>query len=203
VTRRPAPRSLFPALAVLGLALPALGGCDDFNRAIGREKVVPDEFAVVSRAPLAIPPDFALRPPRFGAQRPQEAAPADQARQTVFKLGDQQASLPPAAATRSAGEAALLQDAGAGTAPADIRKLVDTDSQNTGEMQNGFIDKLAFWRKDQKLGPTDSVIDPAAEAERLKASKTGGQTATSGLDGRPTIEKSGSSGILSWFGRLF
>src|SRR5487761_2651236 len=79
----------------------ALGGCDALNPAIGKDKVVPDEFAVVSRAPLAIPPDFSLRPPRIGAQRPQEQTPVDQARQTVFRAGeDAKANLPPAAATR-------------------------------------------------------------------------------------------------------
>jgi hypothetical protein len=184
-----------------------LGGCDDFYRAIGKEKVVPDEFAVVSRAPLAIPPDFALRPPRFGAQRPQEVAPTDQARQTVFRAGDQQAALPPAAETRSVGETALLHDAGAGSSPADIRKLVDSEAQDSGEMSDSFVDKLAFWRKDQKLGATDNVIDPTAEAERLRALKAGGQTASSGLDGTPTIErtnaaKSSSPGFFSWVGNL-
>ena len=191
----------------LALAAAALAGGDDFMRAIGKEKVVPDEFAVVSRAPLAVPPDFALRPPRFGAQRPQEVAPTDQARQTVFRAGDQQASLPPAAQTRSEGETVLLNDAGAGGSPADIRKLVDSEAQDSGEMSDSFIDKLAFWRKEQKLGATDNVIDPTTEAERLKALKTGGQTASSGLDGTPTIERTNSGkvsspGFFSWVGNL-
>src|SRR5665213_82016 len=83
------------------VAATPLGGCDSINRALGREKVVPDEFAVVSRAPLAIPPDYSLRPPRIGALRPQEAAPVDQARQTVFRAGEPQTALPPAADQRS------------------------------------------------------------------------------------------------------
>ena len=33
---------------------------------------MPDEFAVESRAPLTVPPDFDLRPPEPGAPRPQE-----------------------------------------------------------------------------------------------------------------------------------
>src|SRR5271163_1852985 len=98
------------ALGALLLAAASLGGCDDFMRAIGREKVVPDEFAVVSRAPLAVPPDFSLRPPRIGAQRPQEVAAVDQARQTVFRAGAQgDSALPPAAGARSPGEDELLR----------------------------------------------------------------------------------------------
>src|ERR1051326_8023507 len=37
----------------------------------------PAEFAVESRAPLTIPPDFELRPPAPGASRPQEVTAAE------------------------------------------------------------------------------------------------------------------------------
>ena len=60
-------RSSFLLVAALGAATLPLGGCDSFNRALGLEKVVPDEFAVVSRATLAVPPDYSLRPPRPGS----------------------------------------------------------------------------------------------------------------------------------------
>jgi len=208
-------RSGYFALASAVLAAASLGGCQDFNRAIGREKVVPDEFAVVSRAPLAIPPDFSLRPPRVGAQRPQEAAPVDQARQTVFRAGeDQQATLPPAAEQRSPGEGELLREAGAASAPTDIRQLVDTEAQSSSELSDGFVDKLAFWRKD-KPSAADQVIDPTQEAERLKSLKdaktanppanaaTQAQAAPTGLASAPTIERTKPASSSSWFGRLF
>jgi hypothetical protein len=203
------------------VAAAALGGCDSFYRAIGTEKVVPDEFAVVSRAPLAVPPDFSLRPPRLGAQRPQEQAPVDQARQTVFRAGDQdKGNLPPAAATRSDGEGALLREAGAADAPKDIRQLVETDATTSNDMSDRFVDTLAFWRKDQKLGPTDDVINPVAESERLKDARDkdeGADDATKALDtpagsagapaalaSAPRIERTGGSGSSSssssWFG---
>ena len=56
-----------------------LSACDSFKKAIGLEKTSPDEFAVESRAPLTIPPDFDLRPPQPGAVRPQEVSSADKA----------------------------------------------------------------------------------------------------------------------------
>jgi len=193
------------------VAATSLGGCDAFYRAIGREKVVPDEFAVVSRAPLAIPPDYSLRPPRFGAQRPQEEAPVDQARQTVFRAGeDAKSNLPPAADNRSAGEGELLKEAGAASAPKDIRQLVETDASSTAGMSDGFIDKLAFWRKDEpKLGPTDAVIDPVAESQRIQDQKESGQSASAApaspaLAGKPVIERTGASDKSSgWFSWLF
>ena len=190
------------------VAAASLGGCDAFYRAIGKEKVVPDEFAVVSRAPLAIPPDYSLRPPRFGAQRPQEVAPVDQARQTVFRAGeDAKADLPPAADNRSAGEGELLKQAGVAAAPANIRELVETDASSAGDVDSSIIDKLAFWRKEQKPGPTDAVINPVEEAQRLqdkKDGKTGASPlpASPALAGQPVIERTGadkkSSGWFSW-----
>ena len=47
------------------------------------DQVGPDEFAVESRAPLTIPPDFALRPPQPGAPRPQETTAAERARKVI------------------------------------------------------------------------------------------------------------------------
>src|SRR5690554_5294054 len=45
------------------------------------------EFTVVKRAPLSLPPEYALRPPEPGAPRPQEPSPTAQARQQVLGTG--------------------------------------------------------------------------------------------------------------------
>ena len=74
------------AVACLGASL-ALAGCTDFRRALGMDRVGPDEFMVESRAPLTIPPEFDLRPPQPGALRPQEATPADRARKVIDTAG--------------------------------------------------------------------------------------------------------------------
>ena len=47
---------------VLATCLLGLGGCSDFNKAIGKQKSAPDEFEVVVRPPLSLPPQFAVRP---------------------------------------------------------------------------------------------------------------------------------------------
>jgi hypothetical protein len=88
------PRS-FPLLALLP-ALLLLGGCgDEVKKTFGLGKNPPDEFQVVRRAPLALPPDFSLRPPQPGAARPQETALADQARRTVLEQDQAAAAAPP------------------------------------------------------------------------------------------------------------
>jgi hypothetical protein len=64
-----------------------LCGCSNFKQVIGIEAQAPDEFAVESRAPLTVPPEFDLRPPAPGAPRPQDANPAATAQQAMNAAG--------------------------------------------------------------------------------------------------------------------
>lgn len=76
------------AVSILCLAGSSLiAGCSDFKKSIGIEPSLPDEFAVESRAPLTIPPDFDLRPPTPGAPRPQEKSSDQQAKQLIEQAG--------------------------------------------------------------------------------------------------------------------
>jgi Protein of unknown function (DUF3035) len=69
------------------LLLLALPGCSDVRSLLGMDRGGPDEFAVESRAPLLIPPDFNLRPPTPGATRPNEVTAAERARQVIDSAG--------------------------------------------------------------------------------------------------------------------
>ncbi|HEX8445811.1 MAG TPA: DUF3035 domain-containing protein [Sphingomonas sp.] len=91
-----------------GLAMLALSACGGGNKGgVFAGRSGPDEFAVARRAPLVVPPDFALVPPKPGAPRPQEADSGTQALTALF--GGQ--------AQRSAGETGLLGAAGRVTEP--------------------------------------------------------------------------------------
>jgi hypothetical protein len=84
-------RAIKLPLILLAVASIAAGltvaGCGDFRRAIGMDRVGPDEFLVESRAPLTIPPEFDLRPPQPGAPRPQEVTATDRARRVIDTAG--------------------------------------------------------------------------------------------------------------------
>jgi hypothetical protein len=64
----------------LGLASALLAGCT----ANGLDRERPDEFAVARNAPLVVPPDFALTPPRPGEASPAATDSRTQAIQTLF-----------------------------------------------------------------------------------------------------------------------
>ncbi len=94
--------------AVLPLAMLALAGCNGKPKGVfAAGSASPDEFAVGRAAPLVVPPDFALVPPRPGQPRPQEADSSTQALSALF--GGEK--------TASAGESALTQQAGNSATP--------------------------------------------------------------------------------------
>jgi hypothetical protein len=121
-------------IVALVAAAAASSGCSSLRQAVGAEKVAPDEFRVVTRAPLQRPPDYALRPPRPGEARPQELGPSEEARMALFgqDLGQD----------ASAGERRLVASAGAETAPSDIRETVDFEGANIVYRDRAFADRV-------------------------------------------------------------
>jgi hypothetical protein len=73
---------LASALAALSVAM-LLTGCGG-GRKGAFDRARPNEFAVQRNAPLVVPPDFALVPPRPGAPRPQDVDSQGQAMQALF-----------------------------------------------------------------------------------------------------------------------
>ena len=103
-------RKVILATGLSAVAL-ATAGCSHNRQAGVFGHARPDEFAVSRSAPLVIPPDFALAPPRPGAPRPQEADSSTQALQALFG----------GPAPRSNGEKAVIGQAGANNAVPGVR----------------------------------------------------------------------------------
>ncbi len=165
----------------------SLGACDTIRKVAGVDKTAPDEFTVISRAPLDLPPDFSLRPPKAGALRPQETTPTQTARQTVFRAGEKSDAAISAAlaiGNRSNGEVALLKQAGAGGIDPNIRQIVNQENSKLLETDRSFVDTLVFWKAPAEPGV---VVDPTREAQRLRENASVGKAVTEGET--PTIER--------------
>ncbi len=177
---------LMPVVALAAGLLAGLGGCQNVKEQLGLTKQSPDEFRVLSRAPLSLPPDYNLRPPEPGAPRPQVGTPTQQARQAVFRASDrQQASLEPVAGDgRSRGELALLQQAGADEADPSIRQIVNEETSALQAASQSFIERLVFWRD---APPPGYVVDAEGESKRLQENAALGRPATDGAT--PTVER--------------
>ncbi|EGF89552.1 hypothetical protein ABI_39680 [Asticcacaulis biprosthecium C19] len=155
-----------------GLALLAglgLTGCESTKSALGLNKVVPDEFRVVTKAPLVVPPDYALRPPAPGEPRPQELQPESAARQALLGQRD--------AVNRTQGEQLFVAQAGAEKADPLARYVVDDEFGDLTYKDASFADTVLFWRKkdttvagsNTAIGAEVAQVDAVAEAERVKA----------------------------------
>jgi hypothetical protein len=175
-------------LAALAIGLPlATGGCTSVKQTLGLTKQSPDEFRVVSRAPLSMPPDYNLRPPTPGAPRPQEGTPRDQAAAAVFQYTTTTGGLPAdaippigegeAETAQSSGESALLQSAGASGVDPNIRQLVDNETAEDEASSRTLADTLVFWREPEPYG---EVVDPTAEQKRLQENAALGKPVTEG-----------------------
>lgn len=183
-------------IGILCLATLALGiaGCDGARSAIGLDKQAPDEFAVVTRAPLSMPPDYGLRPPTPGAERPQERTVRNEARDILLRSS----RLTPQDAVRTAvasgrltpGEAAFLARAGALNVDPAIRQTVNRESTAVAEATAGMLDKVLFWQKADEPG---TIVDPEKEARRLREARAMGDAVNDGEV--PVIERK-QRGIL-------
>lgn len=158
-------RKTISACAMLSLlALSACGNGDaNVKEELGLKVAPPDEFSVVTRAPLSVPPDYTLRPPRPGAERPMEISVREQAKKTVFGVDDV-ASNQPAAADPANSE--FMSKLGAGTADPAIRSSLDSEMVALDKKDQPAAEKLLFWKEKEPRGKT---IDPVEEQKRLQA----------------------------------
>jgi hypothetical protein len=171
------------ATATLIAAAFAVSGCAAISQAAGSGKIAPDEFRVVSKAPLVVPPEFNLRPPRPGEARPLELRPDMQARSAVFGVS--------VGGNASPGERQLVTTLGATNADPRIREILDSETGNLARKPDSFADRLLG----RGIGPMASPaeIDASTEAARLRSEQAAIQTATGG--GTPTIQQNRSRAI--------
>ena len=176
-------RGLVLGLGALALAA-TLSACEGgIGDALGLGKNAPDEFAVVRSAPLTLPPDFTLRPPRPGEARPNEESVREQAKVALFNEAGALA-IDDSSAAATQGEAAFIERAGAADVDPNIRHIVDREFSGYASEDESFIDSLLFWQEEQLPG---EVVDAGAEAERLRENAEAGKPMTAGET--PTIKR--------------
>jgi len=199
-------RHLFHFGIVCAIAA-SVAGCDSIRQAAGQDKQSPDEFAIQTRAPLAVPPSFDLKAPQPGAPRPQDADVSLRAQQALT------GSAPTRPATE--GENALLANAGADKGDPAIRSQLMTEQRErrSAAARYSYADAILFWHG----APVDNgqPLDAAEESKRLNESRITTAETTTGApkpdaaapaepakaDDKPVIEKDDKSG--GWFSGWF
>lgn len=169
--------------------LTGLAGCSgSVQESLGLGKRQPDEFQVVRRAPLVLPPDFNLRPPAPGATGPATQDVSTQAQQILTGQSPSTSTSPsipqvPAETRQSQGEQALLAQSSVQAQP-DIRQLLVQEDAELVDLDAGrFLFILNFQR--DAMRPKPNVLDPVAEAQRLRAQQAGNQVITERIGSQP------------------
>jgi hypothetical protein len=169
------------AAALIAVASVALTGCDTLREAAGMNKMAPDEFAVTTKAPLVIPPDFNLRPPRPGAVPINQVDPTDAAEAALF--GDPAAAAAPGAATVSVAEQQLLGNSRIQAADPQIRQNLASDNQNMVGADDSFTNSVLFWQR--PAADNGQPVNADAEARRADQSRAGQPPAPGAAPGTP------------------
>ena len=171
---------------LVGVFVSSIAGCGGVKKELGLEKKAPDEFTVVRNAPLSLPPDYNLRPPKPGELGNQKQTQRDQARLLL--------TVPEKPAKGTSGEQALLSHLEASNPDPTIRQKVDADANILATDDRGFVEKMMFWQKKSEPG---TIVDAAGEAKRLKENKEAGKKPTDG--DTPVIEIKRSTGGIRLF----
>lgn len=153
------------------LVVVLLPGCADIKNVLSFPRIGPDEFTVVTGKPLLLPPDFTLRPPAHGAADASRRA-QEAAQEALFSEGS---SGDGSGDDMTTGEAALLEQLGSSQA---LQEIADAGGEEDEAM----------------------IVDPEAEAERLRANEEAGVAPTEGAT--PTRTEPGKS-IFSDFWNFF
>jgi len=136
------PSPPFLRLALLGLGLTALAGCQSLRDEAGLSRQAPDEFAVTTKAPLIIPPDFNLRPPAPGAAPLNQTDPTASAEVAMFNTEDPAIAAAQMQGNYTPGERMLLAHAGVQNADPTIRAQLQSDERNMQGADSSFTDRI-------------------------------------------------------------
>ena len=148
-----------------GLAVAVvLCGCQSIRQATGAEKTPPDEFTVLTKSPLIIPPDYNLRPPQPGIASRNDP----DADETGANLALPTANAATLGTAYSDGEKLLLSKTNALSVDPNIRKTITSDV-GLEDQGPAFAQKVLFQGADppKPAAPapaTGAPMTPAAAA---------------------------------------
>ncbi len=147
-------------LLAAGAAISMLSACSSLSS----NSATPNEFRVVKKAPLVVPPDYSLRPPAPGQAQPFEVDPARAGVASAFgtSIGED----------ASVSERALVSAAGANSVSPVIREQVDYEQAKVIRKSQQVTDRVMFWSEG---GEEDTGGDSATGNEPVTIERGGGQ----------------------------
>lgn len=146
-------------ILVSGLGLAMLSGCS----ALANRSSSPNEFRVVKKAPLVVPPDYNLRPPTPGQAQPFEVDTERGGVASAFGTS--------IGADASLAERALVAAAGANSVSPVIREQVDFEEARVIRKSDSVTDRVLSW---EQGGEDDTGGDSATGNEPVTIARGSG-----------------------------
>lgn len=201
-----------PCLAALSLLALSACGSGTMRDTLGLDRASPDEFRVVSRPPLSVPPQFSLEPPSATGEAPNQLTTSKQAKgmmygtetdeNGVLKPGNAETAVTPVTINSksaskpskdSTAESQFLKNAGADNADPKVREKLVEEKYTQQEQQQ----ESSWWDIMSTNPPKkDTMVNAKKEAERIKTDEDTGKPVT---DGETPTVKDRDTGVL---GRL-
>ena len=164
---------IFVFLIPIGMSL---SSCSDFRKAVGKEKVIPDEFAVAMTPSLTVPPGYNIDPDIFKNNDTSKA-------ENDFNLSSE-------INVKETNGISSFQDLFVDKEiPKDIRKLVDEETLGISLSERTGLNILFG-----QVPETGVVLDAKKEAFRIRKNKSLGQKINSTPS--PAIEKNSGKSVL-------
>ena len=151
----------FLLILVFLTSLGLLASCSDFRKAVGQEKIIPDEFSVAVTPSLLIPPGYEIDPKVLKNNDLEKT-------NDNFNLNEE-IDIKDKKEANSFSEMFDTKNV-----PKDIRKLVDEETLGISLGERRGIDILFG-----NIPKTGVVIDPKKEAIRIKKNKSSKQNINS------------------------
>jgi len=147
-----------------------IAGCDQTKEVLGLKRERPDEFQVLDRRPLSVPPGYGLRPPLPGQKGVSEHTPREDAQALLLGKEQEEASIDPSHHDKSATEAEILQKAQTEKKDEKIREKLANEVESN---KPSIGEKMAFWKKSK---PKGDVIDSKTENKKYNGSELPGRS---------------------------
>lgn len=198
-------------IALCALPLVACSG-NDVKHTLGLNRSGPDEFKVVSRPPLSVPPQFNLRPPATAGETAAMTATDKQAKAQLLGKGEvnldstaadtavtpvdvQSLSKASKLQKTSGAESQFLKNAGADQSDKNVREKLEEEKYAAQPQPED-----SWWNNmfsSDKTGKKDPIVNARGESDRIKENQDEGKSIT---DGDTPEVKGRDTGLL---GKIF
>jgi hypothetical protein len=122
-------RLVFSLIFILNISL--ISGCgSELSDVLGTNKLPPDEFTILTKPPLIVPPEYNLRPPAEGEIRPNVQQPNRQLQSILF--GQKQTD------DFSSSEISLMTGSDVAEAIPNIKEVLDSEMRDVEEVSSNL-----------------------------------------------------------------